>query len=61
MATFTDETKQELIKSFAYGYTAEQIAEMEEITVDEANQFATENAEAIESKKSELKEDGWLE
>lgn len=61
MATFTDETKQELIKSFAYGYTAEQIAEMEEITVDEANQFATENAEAIESKKSELKEDGWIE
>ena len=61
MATFTDETKQELIKSFAYGYTAEQIAEMEEITVNEANQFATENAEAIESKKSELKEDGWLE
>lgn len=61
MATFTDETKQELIKSFAYGYTAEQIAEMEEITVEEATQFATENAEAIESKKSELKEDGWLE
>lgn len=61
MATFTDETKQELIKSFAYDYTAEQIAELEEITVEEANQFATENAKAIEAKKSALKEGGWLE
>lgn len=61
MATFTDETKQELIKSFAYDYTAEQIAELEEITVEEANQFATENAKAIEAKKTALKEGGWLE
>ena len=61
MATFTDETKQELIKSFAYDYTAEQIAELEEITVEEANQFAIENAKAIEAKKAELKEGGWLE
>lgn len=61
MATFTDETKQELIKSFAYDYTAEQIAELEEITVEEANQFAIENAEAIEAKKAALKEGGWLE
>lgn len=61
MATFTDETKQELIKSFAYDYTAEQIAELEEITVEEANQFATENAKAIEAKKAALKEGGWLE
>lgn len=61
MATFTDETKQELIKSFAYDYTAEQIAELEEITVEEANQFATENAKDIEAKKAALKEGGWLE
>ena len=61
MATFTDETKQELIKSFAYDYTAEQIAELEEITVEEANQFAIENAKAIEAKKAALKEGGWLE
>ena len=57
----TEQTIQEIVKSFAYGYSAEHVAELEEMTLEEALKFETEYAEEIEQKKAELKEGGWLE
>ena len=57
----TEQTVREIVKSFAYGYSAEHVAELEEMTLEEAQKFETEYAEEIEQKKAELKEDGWLE
>lgn len=61
MSNFTDETKSEIIKSFAYGYSVEKIAENEEITVEEATAFQEDNKDAIEDMKKYLKEEGWIE
>lgn len=61
MSNFTDETKSEIIKSFAYGYSAKQVAENEEITVEEATAFQEDNKEAIEEMEKYLKEEGWIE
>ena len=57
----TEQTIQEIIKTFAYGYTAAHVAELEEMALEEAQKFETEHAEEIEQKKAELKEGGWLE
>ena len=61
MENYTDEQKQEIIKSLAYGYTAEQIADNEGVEVDVVAKFAEENADAVEEMKSYLKEEGWLD
>lgn len=57
----TEQTVQEIVKSFAYGYTAEKVAELEEMTLEEMQKFEAEHAAEIEQKKAELKEDGWFE
>ena len=57
----TEQTVQEIVKSFVYGYTAEKVAELEEMTLEEAQKFEADHAAEIEQKKAELKEGGWLE
>lgn len=57
----TEQTIQEIVKSFAYGYSAEHVAELEEMTLEEAQKFEADHAAEIEQKKAELKEGGWLE
>lgn len=57
----TEQTIKEIVKSFAYGFTVEQVAENENITVEEAESFMKEHSSDIESKKSDLKEGGWIE
>ena len=57
----TEQTVQEIVKRFAYGYTAEKVAELEEMTLEEAQKFEADHAAEIEQKKAELKEGGWLE
>lgn len=61
MSNFTDETKSEIAKSFAYGLSTEEVAKNEEISVEEATSFEEENKESIEEMKRYLKEEGWLE
>ena len=57
----TEQTVREIVKSFAYGYSAEHVAELEEMTLEEAQKFEADHAAEIEQKKAELKEGGWLE
>ena len=57
----TEQTVREIVKSFAYGYSAEKIAELEETTLEEMQQFQADHAAEIEQKKAELKEGGWFE
>lgn len=56
----TEQTKKEIIKSFAYGYTSEKVADVYEIDKEAAAQFEKENVAEIEAKKAELKEAGWM-
>lgn len=55
----SNETIKEIIKSYAYGYTAEKVAEVYEITEAEATELQKKYAEAIEEKEKYLKEQGW--
>lgn len=57
----TEQTIQEIVKSFAYGDSAEKIAELEETTLEEMQQFQADHEAEIEQKKAELKEGGWFE
>lgn len=52
------ETEREIIKSFAYGYTPEQVAENYGVTVEDAENMEKNFADAIEEKKAYLKENG---
>lgn len=56
----SNETIKEIIKSYAYGYTTEKVAEMYEISETEATELQKKYAEAIEEKKNYLKEQGWM-
>ena len=55
----SNETIKEIVKSFAYGYTPEKVAEVYEITEAEATELQKKYAEAIEEKEKYLKEQGW--
>ena len=55
----TEQTKLELIKSFAYGATPESLNEVGRLTIQEAEAFQKENAAEIEEKKKELAAGGW--
>ncbi|WP_371296868.1 hypothetical protein [Ruminococcus sp.] len=55
----TEQTKLELIKSFAYGATPQSLNEVGRLTIQEAEAFQKENAAEIEEKKKELTEGGW--
>ena len=54
------ETEREIIKSFAYGYTPEQVAENYGVTVEDARNMQQNLSASIEQKKKYLKEQGWL-
>lgn len=54
------ETEREIIKSFAYGYTPEQVAENYGVTVEDARNMQQNFSAAIEEKKKYLKEQGWM-
>lgn len=57
----TEQQIKELIKEFAYGYNEEQVAEIEEISIDDAITLRNQYAKEIEEKKEQLKEGGWNE
>lgn len=57
----TDQTKNELIKAFAYGATPESLNEVGRLTIPEAEEFLKGHATEIENKKKELEEGGWNE
>ena len=57
----TEERVKEIIKSFAYGMTTDQVADVEEMSAEEAKTFEAERAEEIEAKKEELRGGGWIE
>lgn len=56
----SEETKYEIIKAFAYGYTPAQVAEVEGLTEADAETFQAENAAAIEERKTLLQKHGWM-
>ena len=56
----SNETIKEIIKSYAYGYTAEKVAEVYEITETEAAKIKEEYAAEIKEKADCLKEQGWM-
>lgn len=57
----TTQTKLEIIKAFAYGKTAEEVAAVTGMTLDEATTFKSENMKAIDKKRAELKEAGFID
>lgn len=57
----TEERVKEIVKSFAYGMTVEQVSDVEEMSTEEAKAFETEHAAEIEAKKEELRGGGWIE
>ena len=56
-----EERIKEIIKSFAYGMTTDQVADVEEMSAEEAQSFYDEHKTEIEAKNAELKEGGWIE
>ena len=50
------ETDMEMIKSFAYGYTPEQVAESYGISVEDARNMQKNNAKEIEERKVQKRE-----
>jgi hypothetical protein len=57
----TEQRIKEIVKTFAYGYPVEEIAKLEEMTVEKMQKFEEEHKAEIEQKKADLKEGGWLE
>ncbi len=52
----SNEEINEIVTAFAYGFTAEQVAEECEISVSEAEEFFENHIEEIKSKRSESHE-----
>lgn len=57
----TEQEVKEIIKSFAYGLSANEISDNEGTALEVMQKFAEEHAVEIEQKKAELKEGGWYE
>ena len=57
----TEQTIKEVIKSFAYGLSAQEISDNEGTSLEAMETFQKEHAAEIEQKKEELKEGGWYE
>ncbi|MDD6760072.1 MAG: hypothetical protein PUD99_01525 [Turicibacter sp.] len=53
--------EKELIKSLAYGETAEVAADNNVVTVDEVNKLIVSNLKDIEVKKDELRKCGYID
>lgn len=54
------ETEREIIKSFAYGYTPEQVAENYGVTVEDARNMQQNFSAAIEQEEKLSERTGWL-
>lgn len=61
MATMSEETICEVIKSCAYGYTVDELAEHYGMGKADAEKFVKEHAADIEEATIHLKEGGFLE
>lgn len=61
MATMSEETMCEVIKSCAYGYSVEELAEHYGMGKADAEKFVKDHAADIEEAKTHLKEGGFLE
>ena len=57
----TEQTIKEIIKSFAYGTTAQEISDNEGTSLATMEKFRQDHVAEIEQKKKELKEGGWNE
>lgn len=55
----TNQQIKEIVKSFAYGYSVEQVSDIEDISLEDAKKFQEDHASEIEAKKAELKGGGW--
>ena len=56
----TEQMKLEIIKAFAYGKSAEEVAEVQGMSLTDAKAFEKENEDAIFEKMVELKEAGYI-
>jgi hypothetical protein len=56
----SDQKLSEIIKALAYGKTAEQIAEAEDVEVSAIEQIAKDSAQDVEDEKAGLKAAGYL-
>lgn len=54
------EKDREIIKSFAYGYTVQQVADNYDISLAEAKRIQKDYSAAIEKRRNYLKEQGWI-
>nr|DAV81624.1 MAG TPA: Sigma-70 region 3 [Caudoviricetes sp.] len=56
----TEQVKKEIIKAYAYRKTPQEVAAAMGISLEDAKRLQEENAEAIEERKSQLENGGWL-
>lgn len=56
-----DEMSYEMIKSFAYGCTDEEIAALYDITAGEAKKYRDEYSNEIKERREELRKGGYVE
>ena len=61
MATMSEETVCEVVKSCAYGYSVDELAEHYGMEKAEAEKFVKEHASDIEETKAHLKAGGFIE
>lgn len=56
----TEQIQSEIIKSFAYGVSIEEVAEFYGMSTMDAEKFAKEHSVEISEKNNQLKKDGWM-
>lgn len=56
----TEQTLKEIIKSYAYGITVEQVAENEGMSIEEARKIKEEHKEAIAEREEQLRKAGYI-
>lgn len=61
METISEETVAEMIKSCAYGYTVDELAEHYGMEKADAEKFVKEHAAEITETKKHLKQEGYIE
>lgn len=61
MGTMSEETICEVIKSCAYGYTVDELAEHYSMEKTDAEKFVKEHASEIAEAKEYLKQEGYIE
>lgn len=61
MGTMSEETMHEVIKSCAYGYTVDELAEHYNMEKTDAEKFVKEHASEIAETTEYLKQEGYIE